>query len=133
VGYSVLLDTNAFLWLAGNISKQKNIGPKARRLIEAADFVYVSSITVAEIEVKKVVGKLSINMDIVDMIIDSGLVELSFSASNAKVIGSLQSLQNHDPFDRIILSQAIDNNLRLLTSDQILLDLGLNNVVDVSI
>ncbi|MDN5796628.1 MAG: hypothetical protein L0H79_12845 [Intrasporangium sp.] len=55
---------------------------------------------------------------------------MPFHASHAKEVGRFAALAHHDPFDRMLLAQASAEGMRFLTSDAVLLGLGLDWVVD---
>jgi PIN domain nuclease of toxin-antitoxin system len=127
---NVLLDTSATIWLTDN-KKAHSIGKEARRLMEKAEIVYVSSISIAEVRIKIMLGKLKLVPELVKVLEASGLVMLDFKPEHANVIQSFQRLVRHDPFDRMLLAQASSENLVFLTGDQALLELNLPYVIDV--
>jgi PIN domain nuclease of toxin-antitoxin system len=110
----LLLDTHIFLWAVGGNSALK---PAARRLIEAADQVYVSAASIWEIAIKARLGKIeAIADDLVDAIETSGFLELPIRASHAAGVAGL-ALHHTDPFDRLLIAQAIAEPLKFLTVD----------------
>jgi PIN domain nuclease of toxin-antitoxin system len=110
----LLLDTHIFLWAAAGSPRLK---PEARRLIEAADEVYVSAASVWEVAIKARLGKIRANPEEVAAAIDaSGFRELSVRASHAAGVANLELLHS-DPFDRLLIAQALAEPLRLLTAD----------------
>jgi PIN domain nuclease of toxin-antitoxin system len=127
----VLLDTNALVWLASP-KKSRNIGKQARRIIETSDSVYMSGLSVAELQIKFMAGKSKKMPALSEAATGHGLLELDFSAKHAEAIASFQSLTRHDPFDRMLLAQAYVEGLTFLTSDQTLLGLGLPYIVDAA-
>lgn len=113
----ILLDTHLFLWYAKD---DRRLSKAARSIIQHADVVYVSSASIWEACIKIKIGKL--NMDIDELVLaipESGFEELAVTAKHAAGIGQLPDL-HRDPFDRILVSQAIHEPLRLLTADKIL-------------
>lgn len=128
----ILLDTNALIWLIEQRGEQ-SIGSKAKTLLEAAAVVYVSPLSVVEIRIKSMLGKLKSQPDLLEDIQKSGLQLLDFSADQAEVIQKFPLLIRHDPFDRMLLGQARAENLIFLTSDKLLLGLGLDFVVDATL
>ena len=113
----VLLDTHIFLWaLAGS----PQLKPAARRLIESADAVFVSAASIWEVAIKSRLGK--INADPVELaaaIESSGFAELPVKATHAAGVATL-NLRHNDPFDRLLLAQALAEPLRLVTADEVL-------------
>ena len=110
----LLLDTHVFLWAVAGSSSLK---PATRRLIESADQVYVSVASIWEVAIKARLGKIDADpAALVAAIADSGFIELPVTASHAAGVAALPSLHN-DPFDRLLLAQALAEPLRLLTAE----------------
>jgi PIN domain nuclease of toxin-antitoxin system len=118
----ILCDTNALIWLLGDIDGA-SLGPNAKQLIRNADEVYASSVSVLEIRIKTMLGKLKSDNDLVDYISTAGLKSLSFDTSHADALTHFPSLVKHDPFDRMLIAQAEIEGMILLTSDSVLLEL----------
>lgn len=127
---NILLDTNAFIWLIGPKYKAR-LGDKARELINQATVVYVSSVSVSEIHIKSMLGKLPPLAGISDTIASSKLAELDYTNTHADALTKFPMLKKHDPFDRMLLAQAYADNLILLTSDKVLSGLNLSFVIAV--
>ena len=110
----LLLDTHVFVWA---ISGSRLLKPETRRVIESADRVFVSAASIWEIAIKSRLGKIDADPDaLVQGIEASGFVELPVKASHAAGVAKLQ-LHHSDPFDRLLIAQAIAEPLRLLTAD----------------
>lgn len=113
----LLLDTHIFLWAVAGSPKLK---APARRLIEAAEEVHVSAASIWEVAIKARLGKISADPDELAAAIEpSGFLELPVRASHAAGLGALASHHN-DPFDRLLLAQALHEPLRLVTADAVL-------------
>lgn len=113
----LLLDTHIFLWC---VKDDKQLGAAARQAIAGATEVYVSSATIWEATIKKALGKLHVDIDeLVLAIAASGFIELPVSARHAAAVSRLQNV-HRDPFDRILIAQALTEPLRFLTADSIL-------------
>src|SRR5699024_10081184 len=126
----ILLDTNALLWvLAGDHA----LGERSRALITTSRPVHFSAVSVLEIIIKEMLGRLEVPGDVADGAERAGLVELAFSADDAASLRDFPALSRHDPFDRMLLAQAARDNLELLTSDRHLLALGLDWVLDARV
>lgn len=113
----LLLDTHIFLW---TVSGSTQLKEPARSLIRAADAVYVSAASVWEIAIKAGLGKLQADPnDIVAAIAESGFEELPVRAVHT---AGVTHLPNHhaDPFDRLLIAQAIHEPLHLVTADRVL-------------
>jgi len=113
----VLLDTQVYLWFLADSAKLKR---KARTAIRTADEVYVSAASIWEAAIKASIGKLQVAPeDLYQGIEASGFVELPVRAIHASAVASLPA-HHRDPFDRILVAQALREPLALLTADRIL-------------
>lgn len=113
----LLLDTHIFLRAVAGSALLK---PPVRRVIESANLVYVSAASIWEVAIKARLGKIEADPDELAAAIDaSGFVELPVRASHAAGVARL-ALHHSDPFDRLLLAQAIAEPLRLLTADAVL-------------
>lgn len=114
-----LLDTHIYLWC---INDDKRLSTKARELILQASQVYVSSVSIWEISIKVKLGKLEADInDVIKAIQPTGLLELPFTVKHVQELYALP-IHHRDPFDRILISQAISEPLRLLTADEKLIE-----------
>ena len=113
----LLLDTHVFLWC---VKDDKQLTKTARVILASATEVYVSSVSIWEAAIKAKLGKLDANVDaLVSAIADSGFLELPVTAKHAAAVGRLPDVHN-DPFDRLLIAQAISEPLRFLTADDVL-------------
>lgn len=126
---SYLLDTNA---LVATTAAPNRLGKRARYLIEKTPKLFFSSISIAEIEMKSLRSKNEKLDGIYQGLIESRLTELPFRSNHALALVRFTQLVKHDPFDRLILSQAAAENMGLITSDRVLIGLGLPWVIDAS-
>lgn len=110
----LLLDTHIFLWA---VSGDRQLTAKMRVVIRGADEVLVSAASIWEIAIKVRLGKLKADpIALVAAIDESGFTELPVRATHAAHVMNLPSLHN-DPFDRLLVAQAMVEPLRLLTVD----------------
>lgn len=123
----LLLDTNALWWV---LSDDPRLGAGSRTRLQETGRVHFSSISVLEITMKEMLGRLSAPGDVAVDAESAGLVELPFRSRHAAGLRDFPSLSRHDPFDRMLLSQARIEELALLTSDRQLHMLGLDWVLD---
>lgn len=115
----ILLDTHVFLWYT---KSDRKLNAKSRAMIQNAIEVYVSSASIWEASIKARLGKLDVKIDdLVKAITSSGFLELPITAEHAAATGRLSEL-HRDPFDRILLAQAITEPLTFLTADEMLKD-----------
>lgn len=113
----LLLDTHIFIWA---VTDSPKLSHEARRQILAADEVYVSAASIWEIAIKSGLGK--IEGDVVQMVSaieGSGFLELPVTADHAARVADLP-LHHRDPFDRLLVAQAMMEPLTLLTADNVL-------------
>jgi PIN domain nuclease of toxin-antitoxin system len=114
----ILLDTHLFIWWLNN---DRKLTKKARKIIEEADEVYVSSASIWEAAINIQLGKLEVDINLlVSSIEKEGFIELPISAKHAAKVNEL-TLHHRDPFDRILIAQAITEPLRFLTADSMLM------------
>jgi PIN domain nuclease of toxin-antitoxin system len=125
----LLLDSQALLWL---LDDNPRLGTQARQAITSAQGVHVSGATIWELTIKTMLGKLSVPADLSPRLAAQGLVLLSITAEHAEALRDFPELTRHDPFDRMLVAQASCAGLRLLTADQVLLDLGRDFILDAS-
>jgi|SRR5450830_82845 len=113
----LLLDTHIYLWW---LQDSQKLSKEARTKIIAASEVYVSSASIWEAAIKVGIGKLEADVSqLISEIENSGFQELPISAKHALTVMQLPDIHK-DPFDRMLVSQAISEPLRLLTVDPIL-------------
>lgn len=125
----ILLDTNALLWLYRD---SPEFGSEARQLIAAADRVHFSAVSVLEIVIKNLLGRIDLpgGEGFPAVFTRSGLSEIAFSVAHAAAVRDDPTLARHDPFDRMLLAQARHERMMLVTSDATLLSLGERWIVD---
>ena len=111
---SLLLDTHALLW---RTTDDPRLGREAAAMIEDPLVpVYVSAATIWEIEIKIAIGKLTLGLDLLDVLDASRFEVLPISGEHAALAGRLPLL-HRDPFDRILIAQAQVERLRIVTTD----------------
>jgi PIN domain nuclease of toxin-antitoxin system len=119
----LLLDTHVFLW---TVTGHASLKPPARRIISEADAVYVSAASIWEIAIKSRLGKIEGDPEtLVSAIEGSGLIELPVTPRHAAAVAKLP-LHHTDPFDRLLIAQALAESLELLTGDRALAAYGPN-------
>ena len=113
----LLLDTHVFLWAVAGSPRLK---APTRRLIEAAEQVYVSAASIWEVAIKARLGKIDADAQALAEVIEaSGFRELPVSIAHAAGVAQLP-LHHHDPFDRLLIAQALAEPLKLVTADAVL-------------
>ena len=115
---NVLLDTHTFIWY---IEGNAKLTQKAREVIEiSGDKIYLSIISLWEIAIK--IGKKQLTLqNEFDVLLDVlNLLEieiLTITFADTQIYKNLP-LHHGDPFDRMIISQAINNSLTIVGCDQ---------------
>lgn len=111
----ILLDTSAFIWAT---SSPTHISKRAAAAIEPEDVtVEVSAISLTEIAIKQAKGKLTFSKQVVETgIYDFKLRVLPYAAAHAYKFFDLP-LHHTDPFDRMIIAQALVEDIPIVTSD----------------
>ena len=113
----LLIDTQIFIWTVPDNDK---LGVKARQIMLGAREVFVSAVSIWEIAIKAKIGKLEGDPDeFVEAIEESGFRELMISAKHAAKVYELP-LYHRDPFDRLLIAQALTEPMRFLTADSVL-------------
>lgn len=116
----LLLDTHAFLWwLAGNT----RLSSAARRAVDdTSNDVIVSAATAWEITTKHRVGKLpeaeAVALNVTGGIASQGFDELAITVEDAERAGRLPGT-HRDPFDRMLIAQALTHNLTVVSIDSV--------------
>ncbi|GGH00694.1 type II toxin-antitoxin system VapC family toxin [Silvibacterium dinghuense] len=115
----LLLDTHLVLW--ATIS-QSRLPASARRLIlDPSHQPYFSAVNLWEIAIKNSLLREDFHVDtrrLRQSLLKSGYKELSVTSEHAIAVEELPLL-HRDPFDRILIAQAIVEGLTLLTADSI--------------
>ena len=113
----LLLDTHVYLWC---VNDDRRLSKEIRNKIYDATEVYVSSASIWEAAIKIKLKKLQAQLNqLVHAITTSGFIELPISAKHAAFVSELPD-HHRDPFDRILISQAMTEPLKLLTADSLL-------------
>jgi len=116
---NVLLDTVTFLWW---VTDDPALSPEAAELIrDPTRRVFLSPVSAWEIVVKNALGRLPLPEDPASLIPrlrkDHGFEELPLTEGAVLQLGRLPTLHK-DPFDRMLLCQAIEHGLTMVTPDK---------------
>lgn len=114
---NLLLDTHTLIWFLEN---DPSIPDLTRERIEAANIAYVSIASLWEIAIKLSIGKLPLQSSYESVELQltaTGLTILPISFANTVQIRYLP-LHHRDPFDRILVAQALNRNLTLISRDE---------------
>lgn len=111
----LLLDTHVFIWW-----REKNAGlrPEVKSAISGADVVFVSAASAWEVAIKVAIGKLRIPGPVDAGVEQSGFAKLPIEFRHAAAVSALPP-HHGDPFDRMLVAQALTEGLTLVTHDRL--------------
>jgi PIN domain nuclease of toxin-antitoxin system len=110
----LLLDTHIFCW---SFYEPQRISRETRELMSRAEEVFVSSASMWEVAIKVRLGKMDANpQELFDQIASNGFKELPVWSRHALLVAKLP-MHHADPFDRLLIAQAISEPLHLVTAD----------------
>jgi len=115
----VLLDTHIFIWWD---SEPEKLSPNILSLLQRTDTkLYVSVVSLWEIQIKSQLGKLTLSQSLEDIYDSQNKNGISFLSVIPAHVLNLNTLPLHhkDPFDRMLISQALVEGLTLISIDQI--------------
>ena len=115
---SYLLDTTVFVWL---LKEPEKLNPRALNLIEDESHdVFLSSVTSWEVVIKSAMGKLTLPRKPDELwseiMAKFSFQPLSITHTHSLAVGQL-AFYHRDPFDRMLVAQAMSEKLILLTAD----------------
>lgn len=114
----ILLDTHYLIWALFESSK---LSEKARALMtNSEELCFFSAASIWEIEIKQRTGKIRLPDNFYEKLNETGFLELPVHTTHAATIRRLPDIHK-DPFDRLLLAQAIYEQWTLLTADIALL------------
>ncbi|MFA6291630.1 MAG: type II toxin-antitoxin system VapC family toxin [Victivallales bacterium] len=115
-----LLDTHTYLWF---ISDDPRLSRSARKLIESEGVFYISMASLWEITIKSSLGKLKIKDHDIRELLEKQIVLNDFKILNISpsVLVALHELpfKHGDPFDRLIIAQALEGKMPIIGADGI--------------
>lgn len=110
----LLLDTQIVYW---HFYEPKNLPKQVPQLMADAEAVLVSAVSIWEIAIKVRIGKMKANpRRIVQFMEAAGFIELPVFSRHTVLVTELP-MHHGDPFDRLLIAQAMSEPLNLLTSD----------------
>ncbi|MBE9231276.1 type II toxin-antitoxin system VapC family toxin [Cuspidothrix issatschenkoi LEGE 03284] len=126
-----LLDTHSLIWF---FSGHPNLSDTARKLIEDIEQQKLISLaSVWEMGIKQSKGKLTLSLALEDYIREKTLLDdFALLPINLNHLGVITSLPFHhnDPFDRLLIAQAITDNIPILTRDIAFDNYNINRIWD---
>lgn len=120
----LLLDTHILIWV---LSGSDRLNRQARAaIIEPENDVFFSAVNTWEIAIKASLGRADFRVDpelVMAEAAEIGLQELTLTAEVAAKVAALP-LYHRDPFDRLLIAQAISERAQFYTADPILKNYG---------
>ncbi len=108
----LLLDTHVLIWWDAG----QRLSSAARAAIREADEVFVSAASAWEIAIKASLGKVVSSRSVLQATVECGFVELPVTFAHTEQLATLPAL-HRDPFDRLLVAQALAENLSVVTRD----------------
>jgi PIN domain nuclease of toxin-antitoxin system len=112
-----LLDTHLLVWSANQPQRLSRLAAEA--IVDPANDLYFSAVSIWEVAIKQSLGRSSFTVDahaLRNGLLANGLIEMPLTGNHGIATLGLPPI-HQDPFDRILISQAISENITLLTSD----------------
>ena len=109
-----LLDTHVLLWLNSDL---RRISRPVIVMLDLADQVYYSAASGWELSIKQSLGKLHLAGPISGFVQQSRFLELPVTTQYAETAATLP-MHHRDPFDRMLIAQAMVEGLVLITADR---------------
>lgn len=111
----LLLDTHALIWW---LSNNPTLSAKTKKVIaNPNNIVFVSAASAWEIAIKKSLGKLQAPDDLKEQVEVQRFTPLDINIDHALTVEKLPK-HHRDPFDRILIAQAMSENLIIITRDR---------------
>jgi PIN domain nuclease of toxin-antitoxin system len=112
---ALLLDTHVVLWW---LEDDDRLDSATKDRLDVDSEIFVSSATVWEVGIKQALGKLTGEGSLAEHVRDSGFAVLPISADHA-IAASALPLHHRDPFDRMLIGQALVEGLTVMTRDRV--------------
>ncbi len=112
---SILLDTHVLLWW---LADDERLPVPMRKAVSEPDMeVFVSAASAWEMSIKAALGRLEMPEGLREQLRDEGFSELPVTVEDGIAAGALPR-HHDDPFDRMLIAQALRRDLLLLTVDR---------------
>ncbi len=107
----LLLDTHTLIWW-----DEGKLPAAVVTRVQRADEVFVSAASAWEIAIKSALGKIVVRGAVSDVLDDYGFIALPVQVRHADAVRALPA-HHRDPFDRLLVAQAIDEGLAIVSKD----------------
>ena len=125
----VLLDTHVLLWALG--TPERLPGYVVDLICDEKNEIYVSAASLWEIAIKHKKSPAQMpfsSIQIRDYCQRAGYYFLSISVESTSTLDKLEFTNNNDPFDQMLVSQSIANNMKFVTHDEKIKQFGFGNI-----
>jgi PIN domain nuclease of toxin-antitoxin system len=123
-----ILDTHVFIWYA---TGDKRLTPRSRSIIESSDEMFVSIASIWEMAIKVNIGRLDFKKPFQKIIENQIIINkyklLSISLQHLFKLSQLE-LHHRDPFDRLLVSQALTEKIPVVSVDEIFDKYGVDRI-----
>lgn len=120
---NLLLDTHVLIWA---LEDNPILSAEAHdAIVDGKNMVFVSSVSAWEISIKKAMGKLKAPDNLEEEIELHRFTPLNVNFEHARLAGALPDIHK-DPFDRMLIAQAITEKLTLISRDSQCADYGVS-------
>lgn len=117
---NLLLDTHVFIWLS--LTPERLSQQVTDLLMDETNLWFLSLASVWEMQIKRQLGKLSLNLPLPELIASqqqtNGLQLLPIELNHIFTLENLPQF-HRDPFDRLLIAQAITEQIPLLSIDTV--------------
>ncbi len=125
----VLVDTHVFLWW---VEGDRALPAKVRAaLADPANECLISLVSAWELAIKAGLGKLKLALPVKRFIVEN-VAANGFRMLDIKIahVGRVETLASHhgDPFDRLLIAQALEEDIPLVTADPIFRKYGVKRI-----
>ncbi len=112
----MLLDTCAFIWF---LEGSQELSVETKEAIEDGEMVYLSIVSLWEIAIKKSLRKLEINQTMAELAQICQDADITILPIKVNYLDRLETLPgiHGDPFDRLIISTALEEEISIVTHD----------------
>lgn len=119
-----LVDTHAVLWFL--IDDPQLSAPAKTAMQSPGHVLLVSAVSTWEIAIKKRLGKLQAPNDLPAVLREQGFDYLSITTEHAWLVTGLPRADHKDPFDRLLVAQALAEDLPIISGDKQLDQYGIH-------
>ena len=114
-----LLDTHVLIFM---LSAPAELSEKAKRILQTEVHLFVSMASLWEIGIKQSLGKLQIELSVPGIEAQCHLRDIRILPIRSNAIERIKTLPNlhRDPFDRLLIAQALEEGLVMVTRDGII-------------